>query len=72
MIGSKSYNYNTLEPLILKSNNLSKLNMIFGTKYTIEDDLRKYMKNNKTECALKIFDTQEEMLFPDYIMEAII
>ena len=33
--------------------------------------LRKYMKSNKTECALKIFDTQEEIVFPDYILEAI-
>jgi len=71
MIGSKPYNYNTLEPKILKSNSLSKLNTIFGTSYTTEDELRKYMKSKKTECALKIFDTQEDMVFPDYIMEAI-
>lgn len=70
-IGDKPYNYNTLEPKILKSNSLELLNKIFGTSYTIEDDLRKYMKNNKTECALKIFDTEETMVFPNYIMEAI-
>jgi putative ATP-dependent endonuclease of OLD family len=70
-IGTKPYNYNTLEPKILKSNSLSKLNIIFGTSYATEDELRKYMKSNKTECALKIFDTQEEIVFPDYIMEAI-
>lgn len=70
-IDGKSYNNNTLEPKILKSNNLSKLNTIFGTTYATEDELRKYMKNNKTECALKIFDTHEEMVFPEYIMEAI-
>ncbi len=71
MIGNKPYNYNTLEPKILKSNDLTKLNTIFGTLHTTEDDLKKYMKTNKTECALKIFDTQEKMIFPDYIMEAI-
>ncbi len=71
IIGTKPYNYNTLEPKILKSNSLSKLNIIFGTSYATEDELRKYMKSNKTECALKIFDTQEEIVFPDYIMEAI-
>ena len=71
MIGNKPYNYNTLEPKILKSNDLTKLNTIFGTLHTTEDDLKKYMKTNKTECALKIFDTQEELVFPDYIMEAI-
>lgn len=70
-IGNKPYNYNTLEPKILKSNDLAKLNTIFGTSHATEDDLRKYMKSNKTECALKIFDTQEDMVFPDYIMEAI-
>ena len=70
-IGNKPYNYNTLEPKILKSNSLSKLNTIFGTSHTTEDDLRKYMKSNKTECALKIFDAQEDIVFPTYIMDAI-
>jgi len=71
IISNKPYNYNTLEPKILKSNSLSKLNTIFGTSYDTEDELRKYMKSNKTECALRIFDTQEEMIFPEYIMDAI-
>ncbi|MDD5360149.1 MAG: AAA family ATPase [Sulfurovaceae bacterium] len=71
MIGKKPYNYNTLEPKILKSNSLAKLNTIFGTSYITEDELRKYMKSHKTECALNIFDTEEEMVFPDYIIEAI-
>lgn len=71
MISQKPYNYNTLESKILKSNSLAKLNTIFGTSYTTEDELRKYMKSYKTECALKIFDTKEEMVFPDYIIEAI-
>jgi len=70
-IDGKKYNNNTLEPKILKSNSLSKLNTIFGTSYATKNELRKYMKNNKTECALKIFDTQEKIVFPDYIMEAI-
>lgn len=70
-IDGKKYNNNTLEPKILKSNSLSKLNKIFGTKHTTDDDLRKYMKSNKTECALKIFDTPEKIFFPDYVLEAI-
>ena len=68
---SKPFNNNTLEPNLLKSNSLEKLNTIFKTKYNNEDDLKKYMKANKTECALKIFDTTEEINFPDYILEAI-
>ena len=46
-------------------------NEIFGTSYTDADDLRKYMKHNKTECALAIFDTDKKVVFPAYIMEAI-
>ncbi len=71
LINSKPYNYNTMEPKILKVNSLDLLNTIFGTSYATEDELRKYMKSNKTECALNIFDTKEEMIFPDYILEAI-
>lgn len=70
-IGKSAYNYNTLEPKILKVNGLEKLNSIFGTSYSDEDDLRKYMKHNKTECGLKIFETKENVDIPEYIMEAI-
>lgn len=70
-IGEKDYNYNTLEPQLLKSNSLDKLNKIFNTDYTEEDDLRKYMKHNKTECAMAIFDTKEEICFPNYILKAV-
>lgn len=71
IIGTKPFNYNTLEPEMLKANNLEKLNAILGTSHSAEDKLHKYMKENKTECALKVFDTKEELKFPDYIMEAI-
>lgn len=72
-IGEKSYNYNTLEPKIIKANseNLALFNGLFGTKYEEIDDLRKYMKRNKTECAIKIFETDREIIFPDYILEAV-
>ena len=65
------YNYNTLEPKLLKENDLDKLNQIFDTDYNNEDDLRKYMKRNKTECALKIFESSENINMPKYILEAI-
>ena len=73
MLGEKQkpFNYNTLEPKMLKANDLQKLNKILGTDFDQCDDLHKYMKRNKTECALKIFDTKEELKFPDYIIEAI-
>ena len=56
---------------MLKANSRDLFNRIFGTKYTNDDDLRKYMNQNKTECAMAIFDTTETIVFPDYILEAI-
>ncbi len=70
-IGEAAFNYNTLEPKILKVNDLQKINNILGTSYTTDDELHRYMKNNKTECALKIFNTAEDIFFPDYILKAI-
>ena len=70
-IGESGYNYNTLEPKLLKVNGMEKLNRILGTDYMEEDDLRKYMKHNKTECGLKIFGSSEDIEIPEYILEAI-
>jgi putative ATP-dependent endonuclease of OLD family len=64
-ISGKPFNYNTLEPKILKANNLEKMN-------DNVDDLLVYMKKNKTECALKVFENADSKFdFPDYIMEGI-
>jgi putative ATP-dependent endonuclease of OLD family len=65
------FNYNTLEPKLLKANSRNKMNSIFGTYYEKDDYMYKYMKNNKTECALKIFETTENVEFPQYILNAI-
>lgn len=72
-IGSKQYNYNTLEPKMLKANgnNLQLFNEIMGVNYNDIDELRKYMKHNKTECALAMFETDRDIVFPEYILEAI-
>lgn len=70
-IDGKKFNYNTLEPKLLKANNPESFNKIFGTTYTNVDDLYKYMRANKTDCALKIFDTTETVNFPQYILDAI-
>ncbi len=70
-ISGKKFNYNTLEPKLLKANGLKAIARILGTSYTEVDDLHKYMKSNKTECALKVFDTKEKVIFPQYILDAI-
>jgi putative ATP-dependent endonuclease of OLD family len=71
MIGKNPFNYNTLEPKMLKVNKFDKLNTVLGTAYVHDDDMHKYMKSNKTECALKIFETENPIVFPEYILEAI-
>lgn len=73
VIGSKNkpFNYNTLEPKFLKENGRDKVNTVLGTAFTSDDDLHKYMKANKTDCALKIFETKEELKFPQYILDSI-
>lgn len=65
------FNYNTLEPKLLKKNSLKAFNAIFGTTHESDDLLLSYMKNNKTACALKIFDSATEFTFPEYITDAI-
>jgi putative ATP-dependent endonuclease of OLD family len=67
----EKYNYNTLENLLLLTNNRSDLNTIFHKTYDSDDDLRIYMKNNKTECALAIFKAEAKIAYPSYITEAI-
>ena len=52
-------------------NSLRIINLILKTNYTNEDDLHKYMKSNKTECALKVFEYEEEIKFPQYIIDSI-
>lgn len=71
LIGKNSFNYNTLEPKMLKVNNRDRFNTIFGTEYANDDDMHKYMKSHKTDCALKIFETENPIVFPEYILEAI-
>lgn len=63
----KAFNYNTLEPKMLKVNSLKLFNKIFVTNYKSVDEMHVYMKSNKTKCALALFQTNESLAFPDYI-----
>lgn len=66
------FNYNTLEPCMLKANSRELLNDIFGTTASSEKALLKYMKGHKSECALKIFETDMDVNFPSYINNAVV
>lgn len=70
-VGNKKFNYNTLEPKLLKENSFEIFNEIFNKSYENEDELLKYMYRNKTECALAIFNSKKAIQYPSYIMKAI-
>lgn len=70
VLGGKPFNYNTLEPKLVKSNSVETFNTLFGTKHKL-DDLHRYMKNKKTECALAIFSSETKITYPQYILDAI-
>ncbi|MGQ3282154.1 ATP-dependent nuclease [Bosea sp. (in: a-proteobacteria)] len=70
VFGGKPFNYNTLEPKLVKSNSVEAFNTLFKTKHDL-DSLHRYMKNNKTECALTIFSAETKIIYPKYILEAI-
>lgn len=65
------FNYDTLEPCLLRANTLEIINRVLGKSYLSDDDLIKYMVGNKTECALKIFNAEENINYPNYIKKAI-
>ena len=74
----KDNNLSTLEPQIVEANKgqLAILRSILGIKekdYPDQNSIVNFMsdKSHKTECALKIFETTENIFFPQYIIEAI-
>ena len=67
----------TLEACIVNADdgNTKLLNKIFfeDENKKTKEELIDYMtnKNNKTDCALKISDSDKKIVFPHYILEAI-
>ncbi|NPU63714.1 AAA family ATPase [Bradyrhizobium sp. 83012] len=70
-VKGKAFNYNTLEPKLLKANSLATLNKVLGVSARTDDDLRIHMQANKTESALSIFSSTTAIAYPDYIKRAI-
>jgi putative ATP-dependent endonuclease of the OLD family len=70
-IGDKPFNYNTLEPSLLRVNERAELAKIFGVEAETDDVLHRHMKSHKTDCALAIFGSNTSIKYPDYILKAI-
>jgi putative ATP-dependent endonuclease of OLD family len=64
---------NTLEPQFINANknDLKSLCAIIEIKFDNFDKINEYMINHKTDWALKIFETQKEIAFPEYINNAV-
>ena len=67
---------NTLEPQFINVNinNLELLCDIIGIdfkKYSTSNEISAYMENHKTDWALKVFETEETINFPEYITKAV-
>lgn len=67
----ENFNYNTLEPKLLKENNLECFNKIFETTCDTTSQMLSYMYKNKGIVALKIFNSSEQIAYPEYIKNAI-
>ncbi|MEF2672582.1 ATP-dependent nuclease [Adlercreutzia sp.] len=63
----KKLNWNTLEAEIIRKNGMTQVNALLNKTYHDEASLLKYMENNKTEVALKLFDARVPVEIPDYI-----
>ena len=69
--GSENEAYKTLEPQIVNSNELALLNSILETNFADKPALIDHMMKNKTDCALKIFNSDKKIVFPEYVTNAI-
>lgn len=65
--------YPTLEPQLIKANaeDTNVIKKILGHEEYDDERLQKYMLKNKTKCALKIFESDESIKMPGYIINAI-
>ena len=65
--------YPTLEPQIVKINKIETLNRVFKKEFKTKEDAILWMTSggNKTECALKILESDGNILIPKYISDVI-
>lgn len=68
---TKIKNFNTLEIELFKSNSLKTLNKIFEKQFENNEECLIFMLNNKTDCALSIFESSSSINYPEYIRKAI-
>ena len=50
---------------------IAALNAAFGTSYATDDEMLGFMTGNKTEWALRVFETSAPITFPKYVLDAV-
>lgn len=68
---SPDENLKTLEPQLFAANNLKIMNEALGRKDKDKESMLKWMDNNKTESALRLFTTNTKFKVPEYIDNAV-
>lgn len=61
----------TLEKILIHCNGREKINKILGKKYATDDELLDYMSENKADCALAIFKSEETIDYIDEVQNAL-
>jgi len=61
----------TLEPNIVSVNNLDILNLILNKSFADKVSVQQYMEGHKTAWAIAVFESDQNITFPDYILNAI-
>ena len=61
----------TLEPHLVAANELRTINAILGTECADDATLIAHMEGNKAETALKLFESQADIVVPEYILDAV-
>lgn len=61
----------TFEIAMSECNSLANFCAAIGATYSSKSELLKYLLGNKTEWALKAFETAQNLSYPDYISDAI-
>lgn len=61
----------TLEPQIVEVNDLKVLNKVLGKDFKSKQEMVDHMVANKTESALTLFETTENIAFPKYVEAAV-
>jgi predicted ATPase len=68
---SNNNDFKTLEPQIVASTGLATVNTVLAKTFTSDDEASQYMVQNKTDSALAFFETDQAIIWPQYIQDAV-